>query len=142
MSYSSFVTLSESSIHNLSFFSKNFIPLISYNCKQGWHYSFFHNLFLRILLCLSLQCCHLYRLQLELSKVSCSIVAQRRLRDNIMVKVLVWDPLNGYVPMEKHNLKNVNNYLNTNIYSYLDTSDGQSSNLYLNLVHFFNTRHL
>jgi hypothetical protein len=37
-------------------------------------------------------------------------------------------------------LKNVNNYLNTNIYSYLDTSGGQSSNPYLNVVHFFNTR--
>ncbi len=29
--------------------------------------------------------------------------------------------------------------LNTNIYSYLETSGGQSSNLYLNVVHFFNT---
>ncbi len=36
-------------------------------------------------------------------------------------------------------LKNVNNGLNTNIYSYLETSGGQSSNLYLNVVHFFNT---
>ena len=35
--------------------------------------------------------------------------------------------------------KNVNNCLNTNIYSYLVTSGGQSSNLYLNAVHFFNT---
>jgi hypothetical protein len=35
-------------------------------------------------------------------------------------------------------LKNVNNCLNTNIYSYLETSGGQSSNLYLNVVHFFN----
>ncbi len=33
--------------------------------------------------------------------------------------------------------KNVNNGLNTNIYSYLETSGGQSSNLYLNVVHFF-----
>jgi hypothetical protein len=41
--------------------------------------------------------------------------------------------------MEQHNLKIVNNYLNTNIYSYLETSGGQSSNLYLNVVHFFNT---
>jgi hypothetical protein len=31
--------------------------------------------------------------------------------------------------------KNVNNCLNTN----LETSGGQSSNLYLNVVHFFNT---
>jgi hypothetical protein len=41
--------------------------------------------------------------------------------------------------MEERALKNVNNYLNSNIYSYLETSRGQSSNLYLNVVHFFNT---
>ena len=35
--------------------------------------------------------------------------------------------------------KNTNSCLNTNIYSYLGTSGGQSSNLYLNVVHFFNT---
>jgi hypothetical protein len=40
--------------------------------------------------------------------------------------------------MEQHALKNVNNCLNTNIYSYLETSGGQSSNLHLNVVHFFN----
>jgi hypothetical protein len=34
---------------------------------------------------------------------------------------------------------NVNNCLNTNIYSYLQISGGQSPNLYLNVVHFFNT---
>jgi hypothetical protein len=39
--------------------------------------------------------------------------------------------------MEQLALKNVNNYLNTNIYSYLGTSGGQSYNLYLNVVHFF-----
>jgi hypothetical protein len=32
--------------------------------------------------------------------------------------------------------KNVNNCLNTNIYSYLETCGGQSFNLYLNVVHF------
>ncbi len=36
--------------------------------------------------------------------------------------------------------KNVNNNLNTNIYSYLGTSGGQTSNPYLNVVNFFNTR--
>jgi hypothetical protein len=41
--------------------------------------------------------------------------------------------------MEQHALKIVNSCLNTNIYSYLDTSGGQSSNLYLNVVQFFNT---
>jgi hypothetical protein len=40
-------------------------------------------------------------------------------------------------------MKNVNNCWNTNIYSYLETSGGQSSNLHLNVVHFFNNiRHL
>ncbi len=43
-------------------------------------------------------------------------------------------------PMEQHTLKNVNNCLNTNIYSYLETSGGQSSNPHLNVVHFLNTR--
>jgi hypothetical protein len=28
---------------------------------------------------------------------------------------------------------------NTNIYSYLETSGGENSNLYLNVLHFFNT---
>jgi hypothetical protein len=41
--------------------------------------------------------------------------------------------------MEQHALKNVNNCLNTNIYSYLETSGGQSSNLHFNVVHFYNT---
>ncbi len=41
--------------------------------------------------------------------------------------------------MEQCTFKNVNNCLNTNIYSYLETSGGQSYNLYLNVVHFFNT---
>ncbi len=38
--------------------------------------------------------------------------------------------------MEQRTFKNVNNYLTTNIYSYLEASGGQSSNLYLNVVHF------
>jgi hypothetical protein len=38
--------------------------------------------------------------------------------------------------MEQHALKYGSN---TNIYSYLETSGGQSSNLYLNVVCFFNT---
>jgi hypothetical protein len=42
------------------------------------------------------------------------------------------------IAMERHALKNVNQCLNTNIYSYLETSVGQSSNLYFNVVHFFN----
>jgi hypothetical protein len=35
--------------------------------------------------------------------------------------------------------KNVYNWLNSNIYSYLEISGGQSFNLYLNVVHIFNT---
>ncbi len=41
--------------------------------------------------------------------------------------------------MEQHTLKIVNNCLNRNTYSYLETSGGQSSNPYLNVVHFLNT---
>jgi hypothetical protein len=41
--------------------------------------------------------------------------------------------------MEQRAFNNVNNCLNTNIYSYLETSGGKSFNLYLNVVHFFNT---
>ena len=46
----------------------------------------------------------------------------------------------GYFEMEQRALINVNNYLNTNIYSYLETSGGQSYNPYLNVVKFLNTR--
>jgi len=35
-------------------------------------------------------------------------------------------------------LKTVNNCLNTNIYSFLETLGGNSFNLYLNVAHFFN----
>ena len=41
--------------------------------------------------------------------------------------------------MEHNALKSVNNCLNANIYSCLETSGGQSSNLYLNVVDFFDT---
>jgi hypothetical protein len=41
--------------------------------------------------------------------------------------------------MENSTFKIVNNCSNTDIYSYLEASGGQSSNLYLNFVHFFNT---
>ncbi len=41
--------------------------------------------------------------------------------------------------MEQCTLENVNNNLNTNIYSYLETSGGQSSDIYLNVDNFFNT---
>jgi len=38
--------------------------------------------------------------------------------------------------MEQRALKSVNNCWNTNTYSYLETSGGQSSNLYLNVFIF------
>ncbi len=41
--------------------------------------------------------------------------------------------------IEQRTLKNVNNGLNSDIYSYLETFGGKSYNLYLNAVHFFNT---
>jgi hypothetical protein len=41
--------------------------------------------------------------------------------------------------MEQCDLQNENNSLNTNIFSYLETSGGQSSNLCLNVLNFFNT---
>jgi hypothetical protein len=41
--------------------------------------------------------------------------------------------------MEQRALKNVNNCLKTNIYSYLETSGGKNNNPYLNVIHFFNT---
>ncbi len=40
--------------------------------------------------------------------------------------------------MEQRTFKNLDSCLNTNIYSYLETSGGQSSNLTLNVVYFFN----
>jgi hypothetical protein len=40
--------------------------------------------------------------------------------------------------MEQRTLKNVNNHSNTNMYSYLETSSGQSSNPYLNAANFYN----
>jgi len=41
--------------------------------------------------------------------------------------------------MEHHALKDENNCVHTKIYSFLETSGGWSSTLYLNVVHFFKT---
>jgi len=41
--------------------------------------------------------------------------------------------------MEQRILKTVNNYFNTNIYTYLETSVGQGYNPYLNVVYLNNT---
>jgi hypothetical protein len=43
------------------------------------------------------------------------------------------------VPMEQRTSKIVNNCFDSNIYSYLETSGGQSLNQYLSVVYFFNT---
>jgi hypothetical protein len=40
------------------------------------------------------------------------------------------------ISMEHRALKNVSSCMNANIYSYLETSDGRSSNLYQNVVPF------
>ncbi len=44
----------------------------------------------------------------------------------------------GIQTMEQGTLK-INNCLNTNIYSCSETSSAKGYNLYLNVVHFFNT---
>jgi hypothetical protein len=46
---------------------------------------------------------------------------------------------NNDLKIEQHTLRNVNNYLNTNIYTYLEAPGGQSSYLFLKIVHLFNT---
>jgi hypothetical protein len=49
----------------------------------------------------------------------------------VIPKIMLW-------AIGTAHFKNVNNHLNINIYSYLETSRGQNSNLYLNVDHFFN----
>ncbi len=49
--------------------------------------------------------------------------------------ILQW---NNVITIEQRAFENVNNCLNVNIVSYLNTSGGQNSNLYLNVFHFFN----
>jgi hypothetical protein len=46
--------------------------------------------------------------------------------------------LSAIIPMEQHALIYENTCLNTIFYSYLETSGGQSSNAYLNVVNCFN----
>ncbi len=41
--------------------------------------------------------------------------------------------------MEQHTFNNINSDWNTKISLYLETSGGQNSTLYLNVIHFFNT---
>jgi len=49
------------------------------------------------------------------------------------------DFIGGFDEMAQHTLKNVNNFWNTNISLYLETSGGQNSNLYLKVVRFKKT---
>jgi len=58
----------------------------------------------------------------------------------LLLSLIFHSLLNKIVFNGTARFKNVNNCLNTNIYSYLETSGGQSSNPYLNVVHFLNTR--
>jgi hypothetical protein len=58
-------------------------------------------------------------------------------RNKVQADVAIKHRLN--TAMEQHTLRKRNNYLNPNIYFYLETSGGQSSDLYLNVVHFLNT---
>jgi hypothetical protein len=41
--------------------------------------------------------------------------------------------------MEQHTLINVSNDMNSNIYTSLETSGGQSCKIYWNVAHIFNT---
>jgi hypothetical protein len=45
----------------------------------------------------------------------------------------------NFIIMEELASKDVNNHLSISIYPYVQTSSGQSFNLYLNVVYFFNT---
>jgi hypothetical protein len=61
-------------------------------------------------------------------------------KNRICQEILHYLALFGGAGIKKQQaLKIVHNCLNTNIYFYLGTSGGQSSNQYLNVGHFFNT---
>jgi hypothetical protein len=65
------------------------------------------------------------------------------IRMMIVSDIITWSitPGNfgGVIYNETAHYKNVNNHVHIKIYSYLETSGSQSSNLYLNIVYFFNT---
>jgi hypothetical protein len=64
---------------------------------------------------------------------------------NLSITLKMWHSINN-TAIQQHALRNMSNCLNANIYSHLGTSGGQSSKLYLNVVHSFNAsvkiRHL
>ncbi len=55
----------------------------------------------------------------------------------ILIKEYCLRLLQKFVTNGTTRFKNVNNCLNSNFCSYLETAGGQSYNLYLNVVHFF-----
>ncbi len=77
---------------------------------------------------------HVIRVTYSSSKISFTTAC--KLRDYVIISIVVMSSsvtryYNGTVCF-----KNVSKCFNTNIYSYLDWSGGQSYNLYLNIVHF------
>jgi hypothetical protein len=55
---------------------------------------------------------------------------------NLKQSILETSDIHVRETIEQHALKNVKNYWNTNISSYLETSGGQNSNPYPNVGHF------
>ncbi len=79
---------------------------------------------------------------ISLLKIFCTNIKNINKFHNIQIKIMFKS--NGPASllefrMKQRTLKNVNNYFNTNMHSYLETSGSQSFNLYLKVVHFFNT---
>ncbi len=74
-----------------------------------------------------------------LSSIEITAVRGRQFNHLICILSMVRIQIVYCVLMEQSNFKNVNNSLNTNISFWLETSVGQSSNQYLNVVHFFNS---
>ncbi len=73
----------------------------------------------------------LWKLRFQVMNVNTSVWNALYIKPGLSVGMLC--------TMEQHALKNLNNCWNTNISFYLETSSGQNSNLYLNVVYFFNT---
>jgi hypothetical protein len=72
-------------------------------------------------------------------EIGSKIWKNRRNFDIYLTSLMLGIWADHQLAMERCALKNVNSCLNTNIDSYLETSSGQSFNLYLNVVHIFNT---
>ncbi len=80
-----------------------------------------------------------YKGRLVDPKISCVIIAWKTWIPFAVAPSLINENLNNALFNGIAHFKNKNNCLNTNIYSYLDTSGRLNSSLYLNVVHFFNT---